>query len=316
MRRLSELRDTVKTWRDLERNAQALDELVELSLSEDTPPVRAQLTADIASLEARLKKEEQILAYSGPYDARPAIVGIHAGAGGTESQDWAQMLLRMYVRWAERKGLSADVLDISQGEEAGVKSALLEVRGRYAYGQLKAEKGSHRLVRLSPFDADHARHTSFALVEVMPEADEVEVKVNPDDLRIDYFRASGAGGQNVQKNSTAIRIVHVPTGITVAVQNERSQRQNRDAAMTILTARLMQLEIGKQAEATAKLKGEHVAAQFGSRIRSYVLHPYKQIKDHRTGYERTDPDIVLDGDIDGFIQAYLMGQVGNDDGSE
>ena len=215
------------------------------------------------------------------------------------------MLLRMYLRWAERRGFDAAILDISHGEEAGIKSAHIDLKGKYAYGYAKSEKGSHRLIRLSPFDADHARHTSFALVEVMPEADPVEVTIDPDDLRFDYFRASGKGGQNVQKNSTAVRIVHGPTGITVSVQNERSQRQNREAAMTILASRLMRLELEKQAKEKARIKGEYVPAEWGNKIRSYVLHPYKMVKDHRTEHGSTDPDAVLDGDLDPFLGAYV-----------
>ena len=251
------------------------------------------------------------LSFNGPHDGRNAILAIHAGAGGTESQDWAQMLMRMYLRWAERKGFASEVLDVSVGEQAGIKSATIEIRGRYVYGYLKSERGVHRLVRLSPFDADHARHTSFALVEVLPEAEsEVEVNINPDDLRVDYFRSGGAGGQNVQKTSTAVRIVHVPTNITVAVQNERSQRQNRETAMLILMARLMEIEERKRADEQSKLKGQHVSAEWGNQIRSYVLHPYKLVKDHRTGLEDRDPNAILDGDLDGMIQSYLSHTVG------
>ena len=224
------------------------------------------------------------------------------------------MLLRMYLRWAERRGFAAAVLDISHGEEAGIKSAHIDLKGKYAYGYAKSEKGSHRLIRLSPFDADHARHTSFALVEVMPEADPVEVTIDPDDLRLDYFRASGKGGQNVQKNSTAVRVVHEPTGITVSVQNERSQRQNREAAMTILASRLMRLEMEKQAKEKARLKGEYVPAEWGNKIRSYILHPYKMVKDHRTEYGSSDPDAVLDGDLDPFLGAYIRLMAGGNGG--
>jgi peptide chain release factor 2 len=217
----------------------------------------------------------------------------------------------MYLRWAERRGFEALLLDTSSGEEAGIKSAQLEIRGRFAYGYLKSEKGVHRLVRLSPFDADHARHTSFALVEVLPEAEkDIDIELSPDDLRFDYFKASGAGGQHVQKNSTAVRVVHEPSGITVAVQNERSQRQNREAALKILTTRLMQVEMAKRAEEKEKLKGEYVAAQWGNRIRSYVLHPYKVVKDHRTGFEVSDPDSVLDGNLDDLMAAYISYSVG------
>ena len=249
--------------------------------------------------------------FSGQYDNRTAILAVHAGAGGTESQDWAQMLLRMYLRWAERKGYKGRILDSSPGEEAGIKSALVEVQGRLAYGYLKTEHGVHRLVRISPFDASRSRHTSFALVEVLPEAEgDIDVEINADDLRIDTFGAGGHGGQNVQKNATAVRITHLPTNIVVTCQNERSLTQNRETAMKVLRARLMEVEVKKRAEEQAKLKGERVSAEWGSQIRSYVLHPYKLVKDHRSGYESTDPNAVLDGDIDALLEAYLIATVG------
>ncbi len=310
MRRLAELRDDVALWRGLERDASALEELFDLSVTEDDRSFLSQIAEDASRIASRLDELEFQLAFDERYDARDAILAIHAGAGGTESQDWAQMLLRMYLRWAERRGFKTNILDLSSGEEAGIKSVQVEVKGRYAYGHLRSEKGVHRLVRLSPFDASHARHTSFALVEALPEAEAVDVTINPDDLRIDFFRAGGPGGQNVQKTSTAVRIVHIPTGITVAIQNERSQRQNKEAAMTILLSRLMQLEQQKQDEERAKLKGQHVSAEWGNRIRSYVLHPYKLVKDHRTGYQSSDPDAVLDGDIEGFIAAFITASVG------
>ena len=305
MRRIAELRDAVSEWRGLERDVGQLEELLDLAEGENDRAVQDEIAREASTLAARLDRLEFDLALSGPYDSRNALLSIHAGAGGTESQDWAQMLLRMYLRWAERRGFDAAILDISHGEEAGIKSAHIDLKGKYAYGYAKSEKGSHRLIRLSPFDADHARHTSFALVEVMPEADPVEVTIDPDDLRFDYFRASGKGGQNVQKNSTAVRIVHGPTGITVSVQNERSQRQNREAAMTILASRLMRLELEKQAKEKARIKGEYVPAEWGNKIRSYVLHPYKMVKDHRTEHGSTDPDAVLDGDLDPFLGAYV-----------
>ena len=314
MRRIAELRDTAAEWRGLERDVGQLGELLDLAESEDDRAVQDEVARDAAALAARLDRLEFDLALSGPHDARNALLSIHAGAGGTESQDWAEMLLRMYLRWAERRGFAAAVLDISHGEEAGIKSAHIDLRGKYAYGYAKSEKGSHRLIRLSPFDADHARHTSFALVEVMPEADPVEVTIDPDDLRLDYFRASGKGGQNVQKNSTAVRVVHGPTGITVSVQNERSQRQNREAAMTILASRLMRLEMEKQAKEKARLKGEYVPAEWGNKIRSYILHPYKMVKDHRTEYGSSDPDAVLDGDLDPFLGAYVRLMAGENGG--
>ncbi len=305
MRRIAELRDAVSEWRGLERDVAQLEELLDLAEGENDRAVQDEIAREASAIAARLDRLEFDLALSGPYDSRNALLSIHAGAGGTESQDWAQMLLRMYLRWAERRGFDAVVLDISHGEEAGIKSAHIDLKGKYAYGYTRSEKGSHRLIRLSPFDADHARHTSFALVEVMPEADPVEVTIDPDDLRFDYFRASGKGGQNVQKNSTAVRVVHGPTGITVSVQNERSQRQNREAAMTILASRLMRLELEKQAKEKARIKGEYVPAEWGNKIRSYVLHPYKMVKDHRTEHGSTDPDAVLDGDLDPFLGAYV-----------
>ena len=221
------------------------------------------------------------------------------------------MLMRMYLRWAERRGFGSEVLDVSRGEEAGIKSVVVQVSGSYAYGNLKAERGVHRLVRLSPFDANHARHTSFALLEALPEAEEgVDVTIDPADVRIDVFRAGGAGGQSVQKNSTAVRITHLPTGIVVRCQNERSQYQNKAIAMRILTARLMELEAKQRAERAAKLKGEHISPEWGNQIRSYVLHPYRMVKDHRTSFQTSDANAVLDGEIDGFIDSYLTSTVG------
>jgi peptide chain release factor 2 len=224
------------------------------------------------------------------------------------------MLLRMYLRWAERRGYQTDLLDIMPGDEAGIKSATLEINGRYAFGRLRSERGVHRLVRLSPFDADHARHTSFALVEVMPQAEgAADVTVNQEDLRIDVYRSSGHGGQNVQKNATAVRITHLPTGIVATCQNERSQHRNRESAMRVLEARLLERELDRQAEEQSRIKGQHVSAGWGNQIRSYVLHPYKMVKDHRTEYETSQTEAVLNGDIDGFITAYLRSIVGKQD---
>jgi len=248
---------------------------------------------------------------SGPHDRRDAIVTIYAGAGGTESQDWAEMLMRMYLRWAENHKFQAEVIDQAEGDEAGIKNATIEISGRNAFGLLRSERGVHRLVRISPFDNAHRRHTSFALVEVIPDvAGEIEIEVKPDDLRVDVYRASGHGGQNVQKNSTAIRITHLPTGIVVTCQNERSQLQNRERAMAVLKARLYDLEYQKQEEETARLRGEHITAGWGNQIRSYVLHPYRMVKDLRTDWESGNPTAVLDGEIDGLIEAYLHYMVG------
>ena len=313
MKRLAARRQRIDLWRGLETRARDLTELVALAADEPDESLAADIDRDATALESELGRLEFELAFSGPYDDRSAIIAIHAGAGGTESQDWAEMLLRMYLRWAERRGFPAEVIDLMPGEEAGIKSATVEVTGAYAYGYLKSERGVHRLVRLSPFDSAHARHTSFALVEVLPEAsDAAEVKINPDDIRVDVFRASGHGGQNVQKNSTAIRITHLPTNIVVTCQNERSQHRNRESAMRVLEARLIERELERQAEEQAKIKGEHVSAGWSNQIRSYVLHPYKMVKDHRTGYETSDAAGVLEGDLDELMQAYLRSQVGQD----
>ena len=308
---LSALKGEAEEWRALDGKATSLDELLTLALDERDDSLFESFTDEFADIRSKLGDLEFKLVLSGRYDLRNAIIALHAGAGGVESQDWVGMLMRMYLRWAERRGFANDVLDVSAGEEAGLKSAVVQVSGQYAYGNLKAERGVHRLVRMSPFDADHARHTSFALVEVLPEAEEgVDVTINPDDLRIDVFRAGGAGGQSVQKNSTAVRITHTPTGIKVSCQNERSQHQNKEIAMRILTARLVEREMRLRAEEMAKIKGAHVSPEWGHQIRSYVLHPYKMVKDHRTDWESSNTDSVLDGDIDELIQAYLTSTVG------
>jgi peptide chain release factor 2 len=304
MRRLSSLKSTVDTWRALEKQANDTIELIELSGDDES--LAGDLEREVDALRERMADLEFELAFSGPYDDRNAIIAIHAGAGGTESQDWAEMLLRMYLRWAERKGFKTEVFDLTEGEEAGIKSVTIEVTGEHAYGWLRSERGVHRLVRISPFDASHARHTSFALVEVMPEVEAAgEIDINPDDLRVDVFRASGHGGQNVQKNSTAIRITHIPTGIVATCQNERSQGRNRESAMRVLESKLLEVELEKRAAEQAKLKGEHVEMGWGNQIRSYVLHPYKLVKDHRTEAESTNPDDVLDGNLDPMMKAYL-----------
>jgi peptide chain release factor 2 len=239
------------------------------------------------------------------------LLSIHAGAGGTESQDWAEMLMRMYLRWSEAGGYKASLVDQTEGEEAGLKSVTLEIEGEYAYGYLKAERGVHRLVRISPFDANSRRHTSFALVEVVPDINsDIELEIKPEELEIDVYKSAGAGGQNVQKNSTAIRIKHLPTGIVVTCQNERSQTQNRETAMRILRGRLYDIELKKQEEEQARLKGKHIEAGWGNQIRSYVLHPYKMVKDHRTSFEVGNAEGVLDGRLDGFIAAYLRHTIG------
>jgi len=311
MIQLAELKQVVDTWRELESRATSARDLLVLALDEADTSLEESLYQEVEALSRELNAREFQLILSGEYDARNAILAVHAGAGGTESQDWAQMLLRMYLRWAEREGYTGRILDLSPGDEAGVKSAFINIEGKYAYGYLKADRGVHRLVRLSPFDSAHMRHTSFALVEVLPEAEEkVDVTINPEDLRIDVFRASGHGGQAVQKNATAVRITHHPSGIVVSCQNERSQFQNKEFAMKVLRARLMELEVKRRAEEQARLKGEHVAAEWGNQIRSYVLHPYRMVKDHRSGYETSDTTAVLDGDLTPLLEAYLLSTVG------
>ncbi|MGI8927049.1 MAG: peptide chain release factor 2 [Tepidiformaceae bacterium] len=311
MQRLALLRDRVATWRDLERRASDVVDLLELALAEDDSSIAEAASHELTVLERQLHDLEFQLQLSGEYDQRNAILAVHAGAGGTESQDWAEMLFRMYLRWAERRGFSADVLDVTEGEEAGIKSATIEIAGAYAYGYLQSERGVHRLVRQSPFDSSHSRHTSFAKVEVLPEVESTgEVTVNPDDVRIDVFRSSGAGGQNVQKNSTAVRLTHIPSGIVVTCQNERSQGRNRESAMKVLESRLLEIELLKREEEKARLKGQHVDMSFGNQIRNYVLHPYKMVKDLRTDFETSDTTAVLDGEIDAFIEAYLKSRVG------
>ncbi len=310
MQRLSRLRSSIDGWRGFESRIRSTIELLEMAIEADDASMGDELAQESEAIFAEAEERELLLVLSGEYDERSAILAIHAREGGTDAQDWTEMLLRMYTRWAAQSGYKAQVLDLSTGEEAGIKSVTLEVAGEYAYGYAKAERGVHRLVRLSPFDAAHARHTSFALVEVLPEAeDNVSVQVNPDDIEMDVFKASGAGGQHVQKNSTAVRIRHIPSGIVVSCQNERSQLQNREVAMKILRARLMEVEMRRRAEERAALKGEHVAAGWGSQIRSYVLHPYKMVKDHRTDFESTNPDLVLDGELEGFMRAYLLSNV-------
>jgi len=313
MRRISDIREQADTWRGVEAKLGELLELLDLAVTESDQELGQAVATDVSVLTASIDEMELGLALSGEYDRRDAILAIHAGAGGTDSQDWAEMLLRMYLRWADKRGYAANVLDIMPGEEAGIKSATVEVKGRNAYGYLRSERGVHRLVRISPYDSSKSRHTSFALAEVMPEVESnTEVSINPDDLRIDVFRASGHGGQNVQKNSTAVRITHLPTNITVVCQNERSQGRNKDMALKVLESRLLEKELERKAEEQAKLKGQHVSAEWGNQIRSYVLHPYKMVKDHRTGFETSDAEAVLDGDLDGLVTAYLKETMGSD----
>jgi peptide chain release factor 2 len=302
------LRDEVEGWQRLRQRASDALELAQL----DDKSLLADLETEMEAIEKEIDRREFTAMLSGRYDRGDALLAIHAGAGGTDSQDWAEMLERMYLRWIESHHFEAEVLDMTAGEEAGIKSVTIAVNGPYAYGRLRPEKGVHRLVRLSPFDAAHRRHTSFALVEVMPQVDDDdEIQINPNDLRIDTYRSAGAGGQNVQKNDTAVRITHLPTGIVVTCQNERSQTQNRENALRVLRARLLELKQEQQAEELAELRGDFTKAEWGSQIRSYVLHPYQMVKDHRTNFEAGNAQGVLNGDLDPFIESYLRTQMGN-----
>src|SRR5512138_3507458 len=303
MKQYNAVKAEVDSWRGFSHH---LSDTLELAQLEDES-LRADLETEVTSIETELEKRSFTAMLSGKYDHDSAILAVHAGAGGTDSQDWAAMLERMYLRWAENSGYQTEILDITEGEEAGIKSVTIAVDGEYAFGYLRSEKGVHRLVRLSPFDAAHRRHTSFALIEVLPQAsmDEAEVEINPGDIKVDVYKSSGAGGQNVQKNATAVRITHIPTGIVVTCQNERSQTQNREFAMRILGARLLELRQAEKEEERAVLRGEYTKAEWGSQIRSYVLHPYQMVKDHRTDYESGNTQAVLDGDLDQFMEAYL-----------
>jgi peptide chain release factor 2 len=307
MRELSLLRSEIEHYEtvgDRLDDALELGEIGDLDLLED-------LTTEVDELAAEVDRLDFQSMLSGRYDREDVILAIHAGAGGTDAQDWAEMLQRMYLRWAESRGFSAEVYSSTEGEEAGIKSTTLAISGTFAFGYLKAERGVHRLVRLSPFDANHRRHTSFVLVEAWPDvAGDVDVDIRESDLQIDRFRSAGAGGQHVQKNETAIRITHTPTGIIVSCQNQRSQKQNLESAMKVLRARLLALEQQKRDEEMAKLKGGHVDAGWGNQIRSYVLHPYQMVKDHRTDYEVGNVNAVLDGRLDEFMEAYLRSAAG------
>ncbi len=315
MKRLSGLTSDVDAWSKLQGDVESMAELVEVAIAERDDSLTETFVEELERLTETVDRREFQLALSGQYDRGSAIVAVHAGAGGIESQDWVRMIVRMLLRWSEQSDLESQMLDVSPGEEGGIKSAVLEISGEYAYGYLRSERGVHRLVRLSPFDADHARHTSFALVEVLPRVEQgVDITVDPADLKIEVFKAGGAGGQSVQKNSTAVRITHEPTGIRVSCQNERSQYQNKNIAMRILTARLVEREMKLRSQEVAKLKGDHVSAEWGNQIRSYVLHPYKMVKDHRTGHDTSDAEGVLDGGLEDFMSAYLTHTIGDMNG--
>ncbi len=302
MKQLSDLREEVESWEKLEKRIADLSELAEM----DDESMAAEIESEVAEIGQELDRRELSTLLSAPYDKGDALLSINAGAGGTDSQDWAAMLERMYLRWAEQHNYTTDIIDMTEGEEAGIKSVTIAVSGRYAYGYLKSEKGVHRLVRLSPFDSAHRRHTSFAQVEVLPEIeDDQEIVIGPDEVRIDIFKSSGAGGQNIQKNATAIRLTHIPTGIVVTCQNERSQMQNRENAFRVLRGRLAAIKQEEMDKQLADLRGVYQKAEWGSQIRSYVLHPYQMVKDHRTDYEVGNTQAVLDGDLGGFIESYL-----------
>ena len=312
MRELSRLRDEVSTWEGLESQLNDLSELASMLDSEPDERLTDEVIRETDSAEAELEKRRLTLLLSGQHDTKSAIMSIHAGNGGTDAQDWVEMLRRAYMRWAESHGYSVELLDEMEGEEAGLKSTTFSLAGPYAYGYLRGEAGAHRLIRLSPFDAAHRRQTSFAKVEVMPDiGDEpIEIVVRPEDIEVDTFRSTGKGGQHLNKTDSAVRIKHKPTGIVVTCQNERSQIQNRETAMRVLKSRLYELEIEEREREAARLKGEHVEADFGNQIRTVTLHPYTMVKDHRTGAEQTDTVAYLNGELDHFIEAELTARAG------
>jgi len=311
MQQLNALREEVTTWEGIATQLNDLLGLAQLLEEEPDEEMQAEVAQSIPPIEEQIEKLQFALMLNGEHDERDAIISIHAGSGGVDAADWAEMLLRMYLRWAEGHRFRTEIYDYSEGEEAGVKSATVEITGRYAYGYLRSEIGTHRLIRLSPFDAAHRRHTSFAKVEVMPDIeDTIEINIRPEDIEVDTYRSTGAGGQHVNKTDSAVRMRHVPTGLVVTCQNERSQIQNREVALKLLKARLYELEQKKREEEAAKLKGEHVQADFGTQIRSVTIHPYTIVKDHRTNFETSDTDNYLAGNVDPFIHAYLQEKAG------
>jgi peptide chain release factor 2 len=316
MQRLTRLKEEVDRWSGLEGLITSLAELQELADAEDDDSLREEIAAEFARATHSMDELETELLLSGSYDDRDAFLSIKAGMGGTDAQDWAAMMLRMYTRWAERRGFKVALVDESEGDEAGIKSATIEMRGQYAYGFAKAEAGVHRLIRLSPFNSGNTRQTSFALVEVLPEVDDApEVAIRPDDLRVDVYRAGGHGGQGVNTTDSAVRLTYkpgTPEQIVVTCQNERSQLQNKETAMRVLRGKLLERELQRQRDERSRLKGEHRSAEFGSQMRTYYLHPYTLVKDHRTEHETSNVQAVLDGDLDPFMDGYLRWNVGRD----
>jgi len=311
MQQLNALREEVTTWENIASQLCDLQGLAQLLEEEPDQEMQAEVAQSLTDLQQQVEKLQFALMLNGEHDEGNAIISIHAGSGGVDAQDWAQMLLRMYLRWAERHHFRTEIYDYSEGEEAGIKSTTVEITGRYAYGYLRSEIGTHRLIRLSPFDAAHRRHTSFAKVEVMPDIeDTIEVTIRPEDIDVDTYRSTGAGGQHVNKTDSAVRMRHIPTGIVVTCQNERSQIQNREVALKLLKARLYEMEQKKREEEVARLKGEHVQADFGTQIRSVTIHPYNIVKDHRTNFESSDTEGYLAGDLDPFIYAFLQEKAG------
>src|SRR2546428_5489448 len=311
MQQLNALREEVTTWEEIDTQLEDLLGLAQLLEEEPDEEMQAEVAQSVAEIEKKVEQLQFSLMLSGEHDERDAILSIHAGSGGVDAQDWAEMLLRMYLRWAEQHKFRTEIYDYSEGEEAGIKSVTVEIKGRYAYGYLRSEIGTHRLIRLSPFDAAHRRHTSFSKVEVLPDIeDTIEITIRPEDIEVDTYRSTGAGGQHVNKTDSAVRMRHIPSGIVVTCQNERSQIQNREVAMKILKARLYERELKKREEETAKLKGEHVQADFGTQIRTVTVHPYNIVKDHRTNLETSDTEGYLNGDVDPFINAYLRAKAG------